>query len=838
MDWICRRGEWADKGIMWMSGAPGVGKSAILQTMCEALGVDDGSKSWLTKFGLSDRYAIWLSVCMLSDGYRQVDACYFFGRGLGDREKASFFPATIAYQLARSRMTFRDSINRTIADDASIMVAAFPSQFQQLVHKSVKAIWWFQYPATIIIDALDECDDADDQVQLLSLILEAVTLTRTRFLIASRPERHIHSFFQRKDISQHMYHIRLDEESFNTSRDIETFLRFEFARIRREKPELCLPLPNGEDWPGSIIIIRLRDDSDSQFIFPTLAVSFIDTPFYPPNQQLTILLAAPPPRAFSKLDALYERILSRCPPELREESDELVAYQNLVKGILASIITWSKPLSSTKIAEILNKKVDLVLNTILGPMRTLFKFDPTIPHSGIIMLCHKSLRDYVLAVERSHRFCITSKDADALFTNILLRQPHRDRGYSQDELKSVLMAMANWPGELTLPRIARILDVDVNLVANVVFGPAHSLFDEAKNGEIQISASSLKAFLHDDTRSGDFFIRAEQPDAVFIRILSTPPPSDPLHSYSRDDLLNVLAALVAPGGRTTKEALHKSLIGVDPSVFERVHLGPAKALFEMDSNTDLHFSTVLLKPFLRDATRSGEFFIRGWENPDAIFIRILSRKQPSTDPSQFHPREVLLDVLAVVVAVGNWVNVRRIAGFLDIPPSLVEGIIFGPSKVLFRLDRQRNIDFFTPTFKAFLLHDIRAGEFYTPMDKADTFIIRTLSLPHPYSRETLMDILTVLLSWPHRLCALQIAYALDIDPPVVEGVLNGPTGTRLFFYVYTNGDVEVPPPLRGFFQDPTRAGEFYIPTQGLDPKYDSIFAMIQKTVALGSTFVG
>jgi len=61
-NWLCGRGEWAEKGIMWMSGAPGVGKSAIVQTVCELLDTDDGSKSWLTRFGFSNRYATLLGV--------------------------------------------------------------------------------------------------------------------------------------------------------------------------------------------------------------------------------------------------------------------------------------------------------------------------------------------------------------------------------------------------------------------------------------------------------------------------------------------------------------------------------------------------------------------------------------------------------------------------------------------------------------------------------------------------------------------------------------------------------------------------------------------------------
>jgi len=43
---------------MWISGGPGVGKSAIVQTVCEVLGADDGSQSWLATLGLTHRYAI------------------------------------------------------------------------------------------------------------------------------------------------------------------------------------------------------------------------------------------------------------------------------------------------------------------------------------------------------------------------------------------------------------------------------------------------------------------------------------------------------------------------------------------------------------------------------------------------------------------------------------------------------------------------------------------------------------------------------------------------------------------------------------------------------------
>ena len=62
MDWICRRGDEADKDIMWMSGAPGVGKSAIAQTASETLGADDGSTSWLSRIVFGSKYGICLDI--------------------------------------------------------------------------------------------------------------------------------------------------------------------------------------------------------------------------------------------------------------------------------------------------------------------------------------------------------------------------------------------------------------------------------------------------------------------------------------------------------------------------------------------------------------------------------------------------------------------------------------------------------------------------------------------------------------------------------------------------------------------------------------------------------
>ena len=368
-DWLCRKGESAAKDIMWLSGAPGVGKSAIVQTVCEALA------------GKED----------------PVHALHFFGRGQGDREKAFFLPATVAYQLCRTT-TSRSVIEGVVQSDPDILRQTVEAQFRKLIIDPARGRWrYFQKPITIVVDALDECDSVADQDTLLSLILEAVTTDTMRFFIASRPEQNIHAFFRRHDVSCRTVHIRLDEETFNTSQDILTFLRAEFARIRRAKPELCPDLPNGEKWPGEAVIRRLATDSDAQFIFPQLVVGYVDAVGLSPNQQLQQLLRALCPGAFSKLDLLYHQILSHCPPGLAAGGPEFQRYQATVKGILQVILSWPKgPFSAAQIAKVLDLGSDVVQSIIHGPLRSLFKFKEGRPECGITFV-HKSLPDFLHA---------------------------------------------------------------------------------------------------------------------------------------------------------------------------------------------------------------------------------------------------------------------------------------------------------------------------------------------------------------------------------------------------------------------------------------------------------
>ena len=165
-----------------------------------------------------------------------------------------------------------------------------------------------------------------------------------------------------------------------------------------------------------------------------------------------------------------------------------------------------------------------------------------------------------------------------------------------------------------------------------------------------------------------------------------------------------------------------------PSLMDNVIFGPAKALFQVDIAGRVSFSTRSFKDFLLDASRSGDYFIPS-NKSDTLFLEVLSR-QPPSDPSQSYPREVLMGVLRVVMSVGNGVTVPQIASWLDVAPSLVANVIFGPAKGLFRVDDiVDHVTFSTLFFKEFLLDASRAGEYF--MDDSDTLFTRMLSHQPP-----------------------------------------------------------------------------------------------------------
>ncbi|KAJ8077673.1 hypothetical protein PM082_002106 [Marasmius tenuissimus] len=365
--------------ICWLSGAAGVGKSAIAMTVAKSC-EDDG-----------------------------LAASFFFFRSDPKRNNPSALMLTITHGLITNMPFARTFINRRISDDPTILEATLEEQFQDLVLKpSLRWKWLKRLLANlsltskesrlVIIDGLDECADDETQLRILSIILssyEQSPRSPLQFLICSRPESWIRKAFEARSLHQITKPIVLDDKNSLASRDIKRYYLHQFEQIRRDPKYARVRFP--KPWPSVENLVRLVRKASGQFVYAATVIKFILLAYHNPITQLRIILDYTPQNhssnsSFSELDRLYHIVFS-----INPNHEKLLS-------ILAAIIFVDPYVSPTPMF------VEFLLNLPSGDVDlTLRAMHSVLDVRGgrdAIRVFHISFRDYILDETRSGPFCI------------------------------------------------------------------------------------------------------------------------------------------------------------------------------------------------------------------------------------------------------------------------------------------------------------------------------------------------------------------------------------------------------------------------------------------------
>jgi hypothetical protein len=278
--------------ILWIYGPAGVGKSAIVQTIAEALAA---------------------AGCL--------GASVFFSRPNGRNNSRSVF-ITIAYQLAVHIPAYCAFISEKLASDPQLVNKGMKEQFkifimEPFVEKKIGAdgkTWG------ILLDGLDELDEKHWQREIIRLVtafaLEHPDVPLV-WVIASRPEPHIINTFKEKQTASSYREEFIPVDSPEACRDVERYLRSSFVTICQEFPHIV-----PQDWPEEIKLTKLAHAASGLFAFANVAVRFIeDAKHADPITRLNDVLAviersrvdSGDEQPFAHLDALYMRILTSIP---------------------------------------------------------------------------------------------------------------------------------------------------------------------------------------------------------------------------------------------------------------------------------------------------------------------------------------------------------------------------------------------------------------------------------------------------------------------------------------------------------------------------------------------
>ncbi|KAJ3563866.1 hypothetical protein NP233_g8665 [Leucocoprinus birnbaumii] len=204
--------------IYWMKGPAGVGKSSIAQMCAERL-----------------------KAC------GQLGAAFFFSFKKFD-DPARLF-TTIAYQLSTVLPDYRLVLNNKIYHDKTLVEKSISSQLNQLIIELIQELvekGKVIPRKTILIDGLDECVDAESQVEIIKLIASCVSTRSTsfRWAIFSREEPHIMAAFALPQISLY--------SQAGASRSMSSTLLFKLRNTRLSS----LSWPHGTEFIDSFLMLE------------------------------------------------------------------------------------------------------------------------------------------------------------------------------------------------------------------------------------------------------------------------------------------------------------------------------------------------------------------------------------------------------------------------------------------------------------------------------------------------------------------------------------------------------------------------------------------------------
>ena len=281
----------------------------------------------------------------------------------------------------------------------------------------------------LVVDALDECDHANNIRIILHLLAEARSLKRVRLqvFLTSRPETPIRYGFCQIPDAEHQDVVLHNMFPAVIDHDISLFFAHELALIAHE-----YSLKAG--WPGAEVIYSLVKSTSGLFIWAATACRFIREGRCFANDRLSIILkngsvdesitddsstdddtnddlAVAPEK---HLDKLYITVLRNSVRYYKKQ--EKKKWYKLLRETIGTIVVLFSPFSVSSLAGVLHIGRKDVVRT-LNDLRSILDI-PDEQHQ-LIRLHHPSFRDFILDQKRcaDSNFRVDEKQAHRMLAD-------------------------------------------------------------------------------------------------------------------------------------------------------------------------------------------------------------------------------------------------------------------------------------------------------------------------------------------------------------------------------------------------------------------------------------
>ena len=359
--------------IFWVTGIPGSGKSTLSATIVENLRETD----------------------------TPVSAQYFISRNFLETIDPNNMIPTIAQQLAISSPTAARVLEKALKNGYFLDP---DKQITSLLLDPIRELSKSRDVVVILIDALDELNDADKRVRhLLSQIapIHCDLPNNIRFIITSRPEHWT-------DISQFNEAV-FKRHFLATELSVKEVHEFVVARMEEIRPDE----PDWRDWPDPDQLQRLSDKANGLFHYAATALQWIEQCIRDDGMACReSVFQRFSEDGLKELDGLYELILTSW-YERPKANDGRATRRDGFQHVMGTILVLRKPLIIDEIIALLSNipkdKFDVKL--FLQQMRSVLIPGTTILFLNATPQMHKSFRDYIMG-RAPPDFRILTQDAE------------------------------------------------------------------------------------------------------------------------------------------------------------------------------------------------------------------------------------------------------------------------------------------------------------------------------------------------------------------------------------------------------------------------------------------
>ncbi|KLO14925.1 WD40 repeat-like protein [Schizopora paradoxa] len=356
-DWLSNPNA---SNILWISGAPGAGKTAI-------------------------------SATVVRDILKYRCAKFFFKKGVVGLQDPRRVWRTVAIELANMYHGVKTDILELLSTDRRYpQDAEVKDQFRDLVEAPLLKLHGAPHltpttPPVLVIDALDECtaEKDADWSDLLETLVEWNTLPPNfKLLVTSRDESDIRERLRK--VSVPIAVETGNDVSEESTSDIRHFFQTRFKAMNVSDPS----------WPGVEVVDQLTKYAAGLFVWANTVVDFVGQRKGDPVRRLKSLLANMGKQSdVVKIDRLYGQVLFQIFSGLTEEE------HNDMIMVLGTIVFSKDALRVSEIVELLAARGDRPLDGLRSSVEwAIDNLRPVISvrdPDQLVQVCHKTFADFV-----------------------------------------------------------------------------------------------------------------------------------------------------------------------------------------------------------------------------------------------------------------------------------------------------------------------------------------------------------------------------------------------------------------------------------------------------------